>query len=57
MSLRELELAISRQMTQDPNSAVALRADAKLQYQQLVDVLDLIKSSGAKLGLVTSPDQ
>ncbi len=55
--LRELEIAIAKQMEDDPNSAVALRADSKLQYQQLVDVLDLIKKSGAKLGLATTPSQ
>jgi biopolymer transport protein ExbD len=55
VNLRELEIAIAKQMKDDPNSAVSLRADAKLQYQQLVDVLDLIKNSGAKLGLATTP--
>jgi biopolymer transport protein ExbD len=57
VSLRELEIAIARQMQDDPNSAVSLRADSKLQYQQLVDVLDLIKKSGAKLGLATTPNE
>jgi biopolymer transport protein ExbD len=57
VSLRELEIAIAKQMKDDTNSAVALRADSKLQYQQLVDVLDLIKRSGAKLGLATSPNE
>lgn len=57
ISLRELEIAIAKQMQLDPNSAVALRADSKLQYQQLVDVLELVKQSGAKLGLATSPNE
>lgn len=55
VTLKQLEAAITQQMKKDSNSAVALRADAKLQYQQLVDVLDLIKNSGAKLGLATTP--
>jgi len=55
VTLQQLEAAITQQMKKDSNSAVALRADAKLQYQQLVDVLDLIKNSGAKLGLATTP--
>lgn len=57
VSLRELEIAIARQMELDSNSAVALRADSKLQYQQLVDVLELVKQSGAKLGLATTPNE
>jgi biopolymer transport protein ExbD len=56
INLHELEIALARQMKADPNSAVSLRADSKLQYQQLVDVLDLIKNSGAKLGLATTPN-
>lgn len=55
ISLQEFELALSQQMAKDPNSGVALRADSNVQYQHLVDVLDLIKNSGAKLGLVTTP--
>jgi biopolymer transport protein ExbD len=57
VSLRKLEIAITEQMKDDANSAVSLRADSKLQYQQLVDVLDLIKKSGAKLGLATTPNK
>jgi biopolymer transport protein ExbD len=57
ISLVELEQAIAAMMKRKPEAAVYLRADKKLEYQKLVDVLDLIKKSGIKLGLATNPEQ
>lgn len=55
ISLKELELALAEMTRNDPEAAVSLRADAGLTYQQLVDVLEIIKQSGARLGLSTTP--
>lgn len=57
VSLRELELAMTELMKRKPGAVVYLRADKKLEYQKLVDVLDLIKKTGIKLGLATTPEQ
>lgn len=56
VSLRELELAMTELLKRKPDAAVYLRADKKLEYQKLVDVLDLIKKTGIKLGLATTPE-
>jgi biopolymer transport protein ExbD len=56
ISLKELDMALSDMIRRDPTAAVSLRADANLRYQQLVLVLDIIKESGARLGLATVPD-
>lgn len=56
ISLRELELAMTELMKRKPDAAVYLRADKKVEYQKLVDVLDLIRKTGIKLGLATTPE-
>jgi biopolymer transport protein ExbD len=57
VSVRQLEDTLRSFKASDPEAAVALRADAELRYQQLVDVLDAIKESGVKLGLATTPEK
>ncbi|MDX6765346.1 MAG: biopolymer transporter ExbD [Candidatus Methylacidiphilales bacterium] len=57
VSLRELEQAMRDLLRRKPNAAVYLRADKKLEYQKLVDVLDLIKKTGIKLGIATTPEK
>jgi len=57
VTLKELELLLKQHMTDDPDTVVALRADAGLRYQELIDVLDVVKDSGAKLGLATVPEK
>ena len=55
VSNKELEIALASMLRQDPEAAVSLRADASLRYQKLVNVLETIKNSGARLGLSTTP--
>lgn len=55
VSLKELELALAELTRRDDTAAVSLRADAALPYQKLVGVLEVIKESGVRLGLATTP--
>lgn len=55
ISLTELEIALTQLKADDPSAAVALRADKELKYQQLIDVLDVIKRAQVRLGLTTQP--
>ena len=57
LSPRELESYLGSAVQKNPEAVVALRADANLRYQELMDVLDVVKRSGAKLGLSNTPDQ
>ncbi len=54
-STLQLEATLKRIMLREPETIVSLRADAKLEYQKLVQVLDAIRNSGAKLALSTVP--
>jgi biopolymer transport protein ExbD len=47
----ELETLLARELKKNPKTVVALRADKDLRYQELVDVLDVVRRSGAPLGL------
>ena len=41
-----LKAALTREVSFNPNTRVTLAADRKLPYQQVVDVLDIIKQAG-----------
>jgi biopolymer transport protein ExbD len=54
VSLTELETLLRQYKAADPNLPVIVKADATIQYQRVVDVLDLIgRLEITKLGLVT----
>ena len=53
----ELEVYLADALRKDPDAVVALRADASLRYQELMDVLDVVKRSGVRLGLANTPDK
>ncbi len=54
VSLQELESLLTQYKAVDPNLPVVVKADATIQYQQVVDVLDLMgKLEISQLGLVT----
>ena len=52
----ELEILLTRELQKNPKTVVALRADKDLRYQELVTVLDIVRRSGAPLGLTNLPD-
>ena len=53
-TLPELENLLRQYKAQDPNIPVIIKADATIQYQRVVDVLDLFgKLEITQLGLVT----
>jgi biopolymer transport protein ExbD len=54
VSLPELENLLRQYKGQDPNLPVIVKADSTIQYQRLIDVLDLLgKLEITQLGLVT----
>lgn len=54
VTLPELENLLRQYKGQDPNVPVIVKADSTIQYQRVVDVLDLIgKLEITQLGLVT----
>jgi biopolymer transport protein ExbD len=55
VTLAELENLLRQYKAQDPNLPVIVKADATIQYQRVVDVLDLLgKLEITQLGLVTA---
>jgi biopolymer transport protein ExbD len=54
VTLQELENLLRQYKGQDPNVPVIVKADSTIQYQRVVDVLDLVgKLEINQLGLVT----
>jgi len=54
VTLEQLENLLRQYKAQDPDLPVIVKADAAIQYQKVVDVLDLIgKLEITQLGLVT----
>ena len=54
VTLPELENLLRQYKGQDPNVPVIVKADSTIQYQRVVDVLDLVgKLEITQLGLVT----
>src|SRR6185369_10800122 len=55
VTLPELENLLRQYKARDPDLPVIIKADSTLQYQRVVDVLDLVgKLEITQLGLVTS---
>ena len=53
-TLDNLKAALTREVGVNPNTRVTLAADSKLSYQQVVNVLDIIKQAGvAHVALTT----
>jgi biopolymer transport protein ExbD len=54
VSMQELETLLRQYKTANPNLPVIIKADAGIQYQRVVDILDLVgKLEITQLGLVT----
>ena len=45
-TIDNLKAALTREVSLNPNTRVTLAADSKLSYQQVIDVLDVIKQAG-----------
>jgi biopolymer transport protein ExbD len=56
LSLDQLKAQLYQIKAADPESVIALRADKDLPYQKLIDVLDVVKTTGIKMGLSTRPE-
>jgi biopolymer transport protein ExbD len=55
VTMTELETHLRQLKAADPNLPVIIKADSNIQYQRVVDVLDLLgRLEITKLGLVTS---
>jgi biopolymer transport protein ExbD len=54
VSLPELENLLRQYKAQDPNLPVIIKADSTIQYQKIIDVLDIVgRLEITQLGLVT----
>jgi biopolymer transport protein ExbD len=54
VSMQELETLLRQYKTANPNLPVIVKADSSIQYQRVVDILDLVgKLEITQLGLVT----
>ncbi len=54
VSIQELESLLQQYKAVDPNLPIVIKADAQIQYQNVVDVLDLMgKLEIHQIGLVT----
>ncbi|GAC1459756.1 MAG: biopolymer transporter ExbD [Steroidobacteraceae bacterium] len=54
VSMQELENLLRQYKAADPNLPVIIKADASIQYQRVVDILDLVgRLEITQLGLVT----
>jgi len=55
MSHDQLLFEIKKQVAKEPDRAFVISADKKVGYEHVVDVLALLKKTGAKAGLLLNP--
>ncbi|MFM1978667.1 MAG: Protein TolR, partial [Pseudomonadota bacterium] len=46
---------IKKQVEKEPERAFVISADKKVNYEKVIQVLELLKKSGAKAGLLLNP--
>lgn len=51
----ELLFEIKKQVEKEPDRAFVISADKKVNYEEVVDVLAMLKKTGAKAGLLLNP--
>lgn len=51
----ELLFEIKKQMEKEPDRAFVISADKKVNYEEVVNVLAMLKKTGAKAGLLLNP--
>jgi biopolymer transport protein ExbD len=54
VSLAELEAQLKSAQSRDPKMSVAIKGDARAQYDRVVAVIDLCDRLGVNMGLVTA---
>jgi biopolymer transport protein ExbD len=54
VSLAELERQLKAAQSRDPKMSVAIKGDARAQYDKVITVIDLCNSLGVNMGLVTA---
>ncbi len=55
LSSDQLLFEIKKQVEKEPERAFVLSADKKVNYEKVIQVLELLKKSGAKAGLLLNP--
>ena len=56
ISLSELRTALARRAEEKPGVSVSLKADGKVPYGMVIQVMDVVKQAGIdQLGMVTDP--
>jgi biopolymer transport protein ExbD len=53
VSLAELEAQLKAAQSRDPKMSVAIKGDARAQYDKVIAVIDLCNGLGVNMGLVT----
>jgi biopolymer transport protein ExbD len=54
VSLQELESQLKATQARDPKMSVAIKGDARAQYDKVIAVIDLCNALGVNMGLVTA---
>lgn len=55
LSSDQLLFEIKKQVEKEPERAFVISADKKVSYEKVIQVLELLKKSGAKAGLLLNP--
>lgn len=55
LSSDQLFFEIKKQVEKEPERAFVISADKKVNYEKVIQVLELLKKSGAKAGLLLNP--
>jgi biopolymer transport protein TolR len=55
LSSDQLLFQIKKQVEKEPDRAFVISADKKVNYEKVIEVLELLKKSGAKAGLLLNP--
>ena len=55
LSSDQLLFEIKKQVEKEPDRAFVISADKKVNYEKVIEVLELLKKSGAKAGLLLNP--
>lgn len=55
LSNDQLLFEIKNQVSKEPDRAFVISADKKVSYEKVVEVLALLKKTGAKAGLLLNP--
>jgi biopolymer transport protein ExbD len=55
LSSDQLLFEIKKQVEKEPDRAFVISADKKVNYEKVIQVLELLKKSGAKAGLLLNP--